>query len=306
MGPESKVAQPRSSAITIGAYDGVHLGHRHLIGELVRMAAERDLRSVVVTFDRHPAEVVRPQSAPLVLTDLDQKLELLATTGVDETMVVTFDEKRANESAEDFVLEVLVGALGAGLVVVGKDFHFGHGRKGNVALLTEMGSQYGFDVFGLGLEEDPSGEVVSSTRIRKALAAGDVRGASFLLGRYHQVRGVVVKESRIGASQLGFLTADVEVPPDIALPADGVYACWYERPDGTLHGAAVSIAPGRRALEALVLDCEGDLPGERAKVCFVDRLRSERRLDSGDELVSVMEGDTEDTRAVLAREPRMS
>ena len=128
------------SAVTIGAYDGVHLGHRALLAELAERARADGLTTAVVTFDRHPASVVRPESAPKLLCDLDQKLELLASAGVDRTVVVRFDEERANETAEDFVARELVEGLDARLVVVGEDFHFGHGRKGNVALLREMGS----------------------------------------------------------------------------------------------------------------------------------------------------------------------
>mgnify|MGYP003718070125 CR=1 FL=1 len=131
------------TALTIGAYDGVHLGHRQVISEVRRLATERGLASAVVTFDRHPASVVRPESAPLLLTDTDQKLEQLATTGVDLTLIVPFDESRAGESAEDFVEEVLVRDLGARVVVVGEDFHFGHHRLGNVDLLRRMGASHG-------------------------------------------------------------------------------------------------------------------------------------------------------------------
>jgi HAD superfamily hydrolase (TIGR01509 family) len=140
--------------VTIGAYDGVHLGHQAVIAEVRRMAGERaggPLETAVVTFDRHPAMVVRPESAPLLLTDLDQKLELLATTGLDHAVVLHFDEARSKESAEDFVQEVLVDCLAARLVVVGEDFHFGRERKGDVALLERMGADLGFDVDGLDL-----------------------------------------------------------------------------------------------------------------------------------------------------------
>src|SRR3954447_16681648 len=174
--------------VTIGAYDGVHLGHRALIGRVRTMAAELGAASAVVTFDRHPATVVRPDSAPRLLTDLDQKLELLADTGVDYTLVVRFDEERSHESAEDFVREVLVGCLNAKLVVVGADFHFGHQRRGNVPLLQEMGRELGFEVLGLSLV-GPNGEPardeeqVSSTAIRRALVAGDLGTANAMLGR---------------------------------------------------------------------------------------------------------------------------
>jgi len=313
--------------VTIGAYDGVHLGHRHLIAALREMAADRGLETVVVTFDRHPAVVVRPESAPSLLTDMDQKLELLASTGVDTTVVIKFDEARADETAEDFVLEVLVGSLGARLVVVGQDFHFGHGRKGNVALLREMGETHGFEVIGLGLESDPDGEAVSSTRVRAALSEGDVRTAASLLGRHHEVRGVVVHGAGRGGSVLGFPTANIDVPREIALPSEGIYACWYGRADGSTLPAAVSL--GRRptfssssrpstegrapdagahdsnpridppVLEAFLLDFEGDLYGEAARISFVERLREERRFDSLEELVAAMSADVERTRALL-------
>ena len=311
LGPDRCAPPPQGSAVTIGAYDGVHLGHRHLLAELRRRAAPSGLETVVVTFDRHPATVVRPQSAPALLTDLDQKLELLAETGVDRTLVVRFDDARAAESAEDFVLEVLVEALGAKAVVVGEDFHFGHGRRGNVALLGAMGARYGFEVTGIALDADAAGLAVSSTRIRQLLGAGDVAGATALLGRPHQVRGVVVRGDGRGGPELGFPTANVDVPAGLALPGEGIYACWYERGDGAVHRAAASL--GRRPtfharaegplLEAFLLDFEGDLYGEEARVSFVRRLREERRFDSAEALVRQMHEDVDAARDALGAGP---
>jgi riboflavin kinase/FMN adenylyltransferase len=306
-GPEHFAGSARGNAVTIGAYDGVHLGHRRLVAELRRLASERGLGTVVVTFDRHPATVVRPESAPALLTDLDQKLELLADTGVDDAVVIAFDESRANETAEDFVRQVLVESLGSRLVVVGEDFHFGHGRKGDVSLLSDMGSRLGFDVVGLSLEADDAGDVVSSTRVRNALREGDVRLAARLLGRYHQVRGLVVHGSGRGGSQLGFPTANIDVPSDTALPGKGIYACFYERPGGSVRPAAVSLGNrptfgdlgGPPVLEAYLLDFEGDLYGEPARVSFVERLRSERRFDTVGELVAAMGDDVSRARQLL-------
>lgn len=212
------------SAVTIGAFDGVHLGHRRLISELCRVAEADSLRSVVVTFDRHPAAVVRPQSAPRLLTDVGQKLELLVAAGADEVEVVHFDASRAGESAEDFVREVLVDHLGARIVIVGSDFHFGNGRRGNVALLREMGEALDFSVIGYELVADPGDHaVVSSTRIRSLLADCDVEGAAVLLGRVHEVRGEVTEPQGGPREQGPGRLATVGVPAGIALPGPGRY-----------------------------------------------------------------------------------
>ena len=301
--------------VTIGVYDGVHLGHRALIGRVQTMAGELDAASAVVTFDRHPATVVRPDSAPKLLTDLAQRLELLASTGLDYAVVIPFDEERAQESAGDFVREVLVDCLRARAVVVGHDFHFGHGRAGNVPLLQRMGAEFGFDVLGISRvgdgDADGEGNVVSSTRIRRALAGGDVAAAAALLGRPHEVRGVVVRGDQRGRD-LGFPTANVAVPADVLLPADGIYAGWYERPDAagrSVHPTAISV--GRRPtfyddaeaslLEAYLLDFDGDLYGEEARVRFVARLRGEVKFDSVDALVAQMARDVDATRTALLR-----
>jgi riboflavin kinase/FMN adenylyltransferase len=298
---------PGGCVVTIGAYDGVHLGHRYLIDQVRQLAASMDCASAVVTFDRHPAVVVRPDSAPMVLTDLDQKLELLASTGIDCTLVIRFDEQRASESADDFVREVLVDCLAARAVVVGEDFHFGYRRQGNVELLNRMGAELGFSVRPVGLVPDGAGgEPVSSTRIRQLLKAGEVAVAATLLGRAHEVRGVVQHGDSRGR-KLGFPTANVAVPVEICLPADGIYAGWYLRPDGVPHAAALSLGrrptfyeeAGTSLLEAHLLDFDDDLYGEAARVRFVSRLRGEQRFESVDDLVEQMGRDVEATRAAL-------
>jgi riboflavin kinase/FMN adenylyltransferase len=209
------VARSRQSAVTIGAYDGVHLGHRRVIETVRSLALAEGLRSVVVTFDRHPASVVRPQSAPKLLTDLGQKLELLKSIGVDDVEVVHFDEERSGETAEEFVDEVLVGELAAKVIVVGSDFHFGKARGGNVALLEEMGRSRGFRVIPFDLvSDDLSHEVVSSTRIRDLVSSGRLDEAASLLGRPYEVRGVL-------ASSDSGSTPGVRVPDEVLLPPPG-------------------------------------------------------------------------------------
>jgi riboflavin kinase/FMN adenylyltransferase len=296
------------SVITIGAFDGVHLGHAAVVAQVRQLAAALDARSVVVTFDRHPASVVRPESAPRLLTDLPTRLELLAETGLDATVVLAFDQARADESAHNFVEEVLVNGLATKAVVVGEDFHFGRHREGNVALLRELGREMDFEVEPVSLIDRPDGvdEPVSSTAIRRALAGGEVDVAARLLGRLYESRGAVVTGDKRGRL-LGFPTANVEVPNAMCHPADGVYAGWYLRPDGSIHACAINL--GRRPtfyehadhslLEAHLLDFNDDLYGEPARVRFQAFLRSERKFDGIDALVAQLKHDVESTRRVL-------
>ena len=305
----SEPAWPGERAvITIGAYDGVHLGHRAVIDQVRQLAAECGDKAVVVTFDRHPATIVRPESAPALLTDPEQRLELLAETGIDATVIVPFDEQQAHESPTSFVERVLVDVLATRRIVVGEDFHFGRHREGNVALLHELGATHDFEVTPIALVERDDGveEPVSSTAIRRALAGGNVTLAADLLGRLYEVRGSVVIGDQRGRL-LGFPTANVEVPNSVCLPADGVYAGWYERPDGAVHPCAINL--GRRPtfyehadhslLEAHLIDFEGDLYGERASVRFQAFLRSERKFDGIDALVAQLKHDIEHARALL-------
>ena len=297
------------TVITIGAFDGVHLGHQAVIAEVRRIAEATGARSAVLTFDRHPASVVRPESAPQLLTDLEQKLELLAATGIDATLVVKFDEAQSLEEPMSFAQRVLVDCVAASVVVVGEDFHFGHGREGNVATLRELGAVRDFEVLPLSLlpRSDGPDEPISSTAIRRAMAGGQVELAATMLGHPFEARGIVVQGDQRGRL-LGFPTANVEVPNAICVPADGVYAGWYHRPDGSRHACAINL--GRRPtfyehadhslLEAHLLDFEGDLYTETARVEFTHFLRSERKFDGIDALVSQLKNDIDHARAVLA------
>jgi riboflavin kinase/FMN adenylyltransferase len=299
----------RGAVVTIGVYDGVHLGHLAVLRLVRELADARGLDAVCVTFDRHPAEVVRPESAPKLLTTTEQKLELLDAAGyLDRCFVLHFDEARSREPAEEFVQEILVDAAGARLVIVGADFHFGRNRGGNVALLERVGAELGFEVIGLGLQAPfPGGPIYSSTRIRELLAEGDVTGAADLLGRPHEVRGEVEMGDRRGR-ELGFPTANVGVPVRICLPADGIYAGTFVDQHGVERPAALSL--GRRPtfydhadmslLEAFLLDFDGDLYGQQVKVRFVERLRGEERFESVDDLVRQMERDVDATRRALS------
>ena len=304
-------ARAAGAVVTIGAYDGVHLGHQAVLRLVRELADARGFEAALVTFDRHPAEVVRPESAPRLLTTLEQRLELLDATGdLDLCWVLTFDEARSKEAAEDFVREVLVDGIGARLVVVGADFHFGHRRGGNVPLLERMGAELGFEVLGLGLvavEGEASGVPYSSTRIRELLAKGDVAEAARLLGRPHEVRGVVERGDQRGAEHLGFPTANLTVPERICLPADGVYAGTFVAEDDVERPAAISVGTrptfyedGDVLVEAYVLDFDGDLYGQRVKVRFREWARGQERFDSTEALVEQMHADVEATRRILA------
>ena len=304
-------ARTAGAVVTIGAYDGVHLGHQAVLRLVRELADARGFEAALVTFDRHPAEVVRPESAPRLLTTLEQRLELLDATGdLDLCWVLTFDEARSKEAAEDFVREVLVDGIGARLVVVGADFHFGHRRGGNVPLLERMGAELGFEVLGLGLvavEGEASGVPYSSTRIRELLAKGDVAEAARLLGRPHEVRGVVERGDQRGAEHLGMPTANLTVPERICLPADGVYAGTFVAQDGFERPAAISVGTrptfyedGDVLVEAYVLGFDGDLYGQRVKVRFREWVRGQERFDSTEALVEQMNADVEATRRILA------
>ncbi len=306
-------AAPSGRAISIGFYDGVHLGHRAVVGDLRRHAAERGLDSAVVTFDRHPAQVLRPESAPRLLCDLDQRLELLAETGVDAVLVLHFDEEHARQSAQGFVTTVLSDALGARLVEVGEDFHFGHRRAGNVELLEEMGRSQGFDVIGHALVA-PDGEAarpelqVSSTAIRRALADGRLADAVAMLGRPHEMRGPVVAGDRRGRT-IGFPTANIAIPPELLMPADGIYAGHLVRADSTVLDAAIYVGTRptfyedeeHSLLEVHCLDVDADLYGERVAVRFEHHLRGDERFANVDELADQLARDCEVARALLRR-----
>jgi riboflavin kinase/FMN adenylyltransferase len=296
------------TVVTIGAYDGVHLGHLAVIDRVKQLAANEGALSVVLTFDRHPAEIVRPESAPQLLTSPEQRLELLGATGIDATVVLHFDEAQSKESAESFIERVLIENLAVKVVVVGQDFHFGSHREGNVRLLEDCGRSHDFVVQPVHLVERSDGveEPISSTAIRRALAGGDVELAARMLGRPHEVRGIVVMGDQRGRL-LGFPTANVEVPNLQCMPADGVYAGWYSRPDGVVQPCAINL--GRRPtfyehadhslLEAHLLDFDGDLYGERARVSFGYFLRSERKFDGIESIKTQLAHDIEHARHLL-------
>lgn len=297
-----------SVAAAIGVFDGVHLGHIAVLDQVRSTAHRLGIASAVVTFDIHPAYVVRPENAPMLLTTLEQKLELLEEQDLDYAYVIHFDESRADTRPEEFVEQVFHEALHARAIVVGSDFHFGKGRSGDVAELERLGHDWGFDVRPIDLvRHDPSApEPVSSTAIRRALAGGDVEGAAEMLGRNYEVRGTVQEGDKRGRT-IGFPTANIPVPNVMAWPADAVYAGWCTRADGSRHGCAINI--GRRPtfyehaehslLEVHLIDFDDDLYGEEVRVEFVSFVRSERKFAGIDELASQLAADVDLVRKRL-------
>jgi riboflavin kinase / FMN adenylyltransferase len=292
------------SVVTIGVFDGVHRGHQEIIGHTVKRARELGVQSVVVTFDPHPSEVVRPGSHPPVLTEPARKAELIEQLGVDVLCVLPFTLEFSRLSAEAFVHDVLVAHLHAALIVVGENFRFGHRAAGDIDLLRRLGRTFGFAVEGAPLVADDS-TVFSSTYIRSCVDAGDVTAAARALGRPHRLEGVVVRGDGRGR-EIGFPTANLLTGQYAAVPADGVYAAWLVRGRGERLPAAVSIGTnptfsGReRRVEAYVLDFDDDLYGERLALDFVSRLREMRTYTGVEPLVAQIHEDVTQTRDVLA------
>jgi riboflavin kinase / FMN adenylyltransferase len=298
------------AVVTIGVFDGVHRGHQRIVGRATAVAAELGLPVVVVTFDPHPDEVVRPGAHPPHLGTARRRAELLAGLGVDAVCVLPFTREFSELGPDEFVHAVLVDRLHAVRVVVGEDFRFGYRAAGDVALLAELGEKYDFTAEGVPLLAD-DGVRISSSEIRQRLAAGDVAAAARDLGRPHRVEGVVVRGQRRGRA-LGFPTANLETPPYTAIPADGIYAGWLISldPGGGEQErwpAAISIGTNptfdgtERSVEAHGLDRDDlDLYGTHVAVDFVIRLREQVRFGSVDELVAQMHRDTGAARSLLA------
>ncbi|WP_253778593.1 bifunctional riboflavin kinase/FAD synthetase [Goodfellowiella coeruleoviolacea] len=303
--------------VTIGVFDGVHRGHQELIGRAVRLARQRDLPCVVMTFDPHPAEVVRPGSHPAQLTTLRRRAELVEQLGVDVFCVMPFTPELSRMSPEAFVHEILVERLHAAAVVVGENFTFGHRAAGTVQLLRTLGNRFGFVTDDTGLvsvtlpdqRNGGSDQVTfSSTYIRACIDAGDVAAAAAALGRPHRLEGIVVRGDGRGGKELGFPTANLSTAKHAAVPADGVYACWFGHSVGGVQRtlrAAVSVGTnptfsGReRRVEAFVLDVDEDFYGQRVTLDFVARLREMVRFDSVQDLIDQMERDVAQAREIL-------
>ena len=295
------------TSVTVGTFDGVHRGHRVLLDRVVA-DAPKGLLPVAVTFDPHPMSVVRPERVPPMLTTVVQRLELFERFGIQGVLVVPFTPARAAQPAAEFATSVLVDGLAARHVIVGCNFRFGNRAAGDVSLLEDLGRSFGFDVTSVELEPLAGGGAVSSTVIRSMIGQGDVAGAAEALGHTFRLSGRVVTGDRRGRD-LGFPTANLEVPAGMAIPADGVYAGRFHVPahSAAWRPAAISVGTNPtfdgqvRRIEAYVLDAPAgyDVYGHRADVEFVDHIRPMARFDSTDALVAQMTADVARSREIL-------
>jgi riboflavin kinase / FMN adenylyltransferase len=301
-----------TTVVTIGNFDGVHRGHRALVERATTEAARRGLRCVALTFDPHPAAVLRPDAVPPALQSLAERVTQLRALGCDDVDVVTFDADLAAMTPERFVSELLVARLAPGHVVVGENFRFGRGASGDVAVLRTLGEQHGFSVEAVGLValDGQGDDVVSSSALRAGLAAGDLEAVARGLGRPYTLAGEVVAGDGRGRT-IGVPTANVAVDPGRALPADGVYACWASTASGRTDPAVVNVgwrptfAGTTRTVEAhLLVDDAPDLYGRTLTLAFVTRIRGEERFDGPEALVARIGEDIVAARRALAAAQR--
>jgi riboflavin kinase / FMN adenylyltransferase len=295
-----------ASVATIGVFDGVHRGHQRILARAAAAAGRLGLPLVVVTFDPHPAEVIRPGSHPNLLCSLRRRAQLLEEHGAAAVLVLAFTEEFSRLSPDEFVRAVLADELHARHVVVGENFRFGHDRRGDVALLVELADEGGYDVEAVSLDAT-GGSAISATRIRALVAAGDVEAAAALLGRPHELEGTVVRGDGRGR-ELGFPTANLHVDPQLAVPGVGIYAGAWTFPEGESVPAAISVgrrptfvANGDVLVEAYLCDFDGDLYGTRGRLGFTARLRDELAFERVEDLVAQMADDVAAVRALQTR-----
>ena len=292
----------RGVVVALGNFDGVHLGHRAVLRRAIEEGRRRASRIVAATFDPHPRAVLTPGSQPKLLTTLELRREALLRYGVDEVREIRFDRELSKKSPEEFVREMLVGEIGAEVVVVGENFRFGHRAAGDAGDLGRLMRSFGGEAYAVPVRSEDGKDGISSTRIRALIAGGEVEEAAGLLGSPYVMRGEVVLGDRRGKS-LGFPTANVLPDPAVVVPGRGVYA-GFVRVGKDVYAACtnVGVAPtferGEGRIEAHLLDFEGDLYGRVVDVSFVRRIRSEKRFSGVDELKAQISRDVEEARRI--------
>ncbi len=293
----------KNSVLTLGNFDGLHIGHRRVIEKVVERARRFGAPSVVYTFEPHPLKVVAPEKSPPLLIDIEDKIRLINETGADWLVLAEFTKAFAATHPRQFVEEVLVNALSVREVWVGHDFSFGKGKSGTVEYLKELGGEFGFRVFVVDAYKR-RGEVVSSSRIRAYVKDGEVKKAAALLGRLYSIKGKVVGGREIG-KEIGFPTANLEVESEL-VPKDGVYAAFAtvegrER-DAVLNiGVAPTFGGKGRTIEVHILDFCDNIYGKKVEARFASRLRDETAFPSKEALVKAIEKDIDRTRKILGR-----
>lgn len=295
---------PSGSVVTVGTFDGVHIGHRAVLSEVERQARNTQRRAVLFTFEPHPLDVVNPVAAPPRLTTMQERLEVLACAELDEVRVLQFDRAMASMSPEVFVEDVLLGRCGMRALVVGHDHGFGKGRQGDAEMLQNLGTTHGFSVTVVPPVALADGHAVSSTLIRRAIAGGDLTTAQRHLGRSYSLSGQVEQGEKRGRI-VGFPTLNLTIPARKLLPPDGVYAVWVETPSGAFagmmnQGHRPTFDDGRRLIEVNLFDFEGDLYQKEVRVTWLAFLREIRRFDGLTALQQQLEVDRHHARAAVA------
>jgi riboflavin kinase / FMN adenylyltransferase len=292
----------RDSLITIGVFDGVHLGHKYLISQLKELAGQHGLRSIVITFRQHPQEILTPKSQPPFLTDAGEKTRLLQNEGVDAVIVLSFNAELARLSAREFIL-LLQNTLGMRGLVIGPDFALGKNHEGNISMIRQLGLELNFSVTVIP-PVIKNGDIVSSTAIRHALAKGDMEKVQLLMGRPFNLQGKVIHGKGRGAG-LGFPTVNLDIFPEQALPGDGVYATLAFVEDKIYHsvtnvGKNPTFGQNARTIEAFLLNYHDNLYEHVVLIDFIHKIRGEIKFNNAEDLKSKIADDIQQARSILS------
>lgn len=296
-------------SLTIGNFDGIHKGHQALFQKVVELAEEEAGEALAITFEPHPLAVLRPDNPPKRICTIEHKAELIAKAHIDHLIVLPFNKELAQTSANDFVVNVLCGAIGIKHLVVGYDYALGKGRGGNIEFLKEMGDKFGFSLH-VCKPVVVNGVVASSTKIRELVSIGDMRAVQMLLGRYYQIRGIVREGKRLGGPLIGFPTANLFLKKDELCPKTGVYVVQVIYSD-KCYGGVMNIGfnptfnETTLSAEVHIFDFDKEIYGHPLKVNLIERLRDERRFSGVAELSAQIALDAEKARLILASEPHL-
>ncbi len=295
----------KNAVITIGNFDGVHIGHQALFHEVIEQAAAISGTSVAMTFEPHPIRVLTQNNHPPLMTLYEQKVELIESSGIDMLIIIPFTQEFASMSAKAFIQDLLIGRIGMKAVVVGKDYTFGRDREGNLNLLKTFAQEFDFEITVADWVSMPREGVgrISSTKIRQLVTEGRVRKARKMLGRHYQIRGTVITGRNRGGKYLGFPTANIKLNDELC-PKTGVYAVTVQHHGKRYNGVAnIGFSPTFDdhifTVEVYILDFEEDIYGQKIRVNFVKRLRDEKKFSSITELAGQIQNDVKEARAVL-------